>query len=138
MTEICTILVLLKQIKYCSCTTSPSLPPSLPPSTLQLGDLAQSEDALCEANILNNLDPVVWAYLAMVCLKVHAHTSGGPTSPWSASRYTHTLAVGLPHHGLPQGTQPCSDCSCVLRYILFSTAHNETYYVVRNPWYCGG
>ena len=46
-----------------------SLPPSLPPS-LQLGDLAQSEDALCEANILNNLDPVVWAYLTMVCLKV--------------------------------------------------------------------
>ena len=65
---------------------------SLPPSSLQLGDLAQSEDALCEANILNNLDPVVWTFLAMVCLKVPP---------------THTLTpsgVDLPHHGLPQGT----------------------------------
>lgn len=35
-----------------------------------LGDLQQAEDALCEANILNNLDPEVWAYLTMVCLKV--------------------------------------------------------------------
>lgn len=36
----------------------------------QLGDLEQAEDALSEANILNNLDPEVWAYLTMVCLKV--------------------------------------------------------------------
>ncbi len=36
----------------------------------ELGDLSQAEDALCEANILNNLDPVIWAYLTMLCLKV--------------------------------------------------------------------
>ena len=36
-----------------------------------LNDLSQAEDALCEANILNNLDSVVWAYLTLVCLKVH-------------------------------------------------------------------
>lgn len=36
----------------------------------QLGDLEEAEDALSEANILNNLDPEVWAYLTMVCLKV--------------------------------------------------------------------
>lgn len=36
-----------------------------------LGNLEQAEDALAEANILNNLDPEVWAYLTMVCLKVH-------------------------------------------------------------------
>ena len=35
-----------------------------------LNDLAQAEDALCEANILNNLDSTVWAYLTLVCLKV--------------------------------------------------------------------
>ena len=35
-----------------------------------LNDLPQAEDALCEANILNNLDSTVWAYLTLVCLKV--------------------------------------------------------------------
>eukprot|EP00731_Ephydatia_muelleri_P033352 Em0028g27a len=34
-----------------------------------IGRLDEAEDALGEANILNNLDPVVWAYLALVCLK---------------------------------------------------------------------
>lgn len=28
---------------------------------------AEAEHALSQANILNNLDPVVWAYLALVC-----------------------------------------------------------------------
>jgi hypothetical protein len=32
-----------------------------------LNDLAQAEDAICEANILNNLDSTVWAYLTLVC-----------------------------------------------------------------------
>ena len=27
----------------------------------------EAEHALSEANILNNLDPVVWAYLALLC-----------------------------------------------------------------------
>ena len=40
-----------------------------------LGDLEQAEDALAEANILNNLDPEVWAYLTMVCLKVRLSPS---------------------------------------------------------------
>ena len=35
-----------------------------------LNDLPQAEDALCEANILNNLDSTVWGYLTLVCLKV--------------------------------------------------------------------
>ena len=35
-----------------------------------LNDLPQAEDALCVANILNNLDSTVWAYLTLVCLKV--------------------------------------------------------------------
>ena len=35
---------------------------------LQLGELSEAEDALCEANILNNSDPEVWGYLSLVCL----------------------------------------------------------------------
>eukprot|EP01007_Sphenomonas_quadrangularis_P003107 NODE_564_length_1350_cov_106.049962_g439_i0.p2 GENE.NODE_564_length_1350_cov_106.049962_g439_i0~~NODE_564_length_1350_cov_106.049962_g439_i0.p2 ORF type:complete len:373 (-),score=162.29 NODE_564_length_1350_cov_106.049962_g439_i0:231-1328(-) len=35
----------------------------------RLGDYRHAEQALNEANVLNNLHPVTWAYLAMVCLK---------------------------------------------------------------------
>jgi Flp pilus assembly protein TadD len=35
----------------------------------RLDDLAESEDALSEANVLNNSDPEVWAYLSLVCLR---------------------------------------------------------------------
>ncbi len=35
----------------------------------QLSELSEAEDALAEANILNNSDPEVWAYLSLVCLK---------------------------------------------------------------------
>lgn len=35
----------------------------------RLGELAEAEDALSEANILNNSDPEVWGYLSLVCLK---------------------------------------------------------------------
>ncbi len=35
----------------------------------QLGELSEAEDALSEANILNNTDSETWAYLSLVCLK---------------------------------------------------------------------
>ncbi|KAJ1098290.1 hypothetical protein NDU88_003406 [Pleurodeles waltl] len=35
----------------------------------RLGDMAEAEAALAEANTLNNSDAVVWGYLALVCLK---------------------------------------------------------------------
>ncbi|ESO85468.1 hypothetical protein LOTGIDRAFT_229452 [Lottia gigantea] len=35
----------------------------------RLGELVEAEDALSEANILNNSDPEVWGYLSLVCLK---------------------------------------------------------------------
>ena len=37
--------------------------------SFQLGELSEAEDALSEANILNNSDPEVWGYLSLVCLK---------------------------------------------------------------------
>ncbi|XP_071787792.1 cilia- and flagella-associated protein 70-like isoform X3 [Asterias amurensis] len=35
----------------------------------RLGEMSEAEDALCEANILNNSDPEVWGYLSLVCLQ---------------------------------------------------------------------
>ena len=76
--------------------------PSLPPSPLQLGNLTQSEDALlCEANILNNLDPVVWAYLTMVCVRSErgVATVEGGYMVWDRVYYrdpcTHEMAVTI-------------------------------------------
>ena len=42
---------------------------------IQLGELENAMDALCEANILNNHDSIVWAYLALVSAKVCVYES---------------------------------------------------------------
>ena len=39
-----------------------------------MGEYHEAEDALNEANILNNLDPVVWAYLVLLCQCTHRPT----------------------------------------------------------------
>jgi len=35
-----------------------------------MGEFCDAEDALTEANLLNNLDAEVWAYLSLVCLQM--------------------------------------------------------------------
>ncbi len=39
-------------------------------SLLRLGELALSEDAFTQANILDDLNPKVWGYMAILCLTV--------------------------------------------------------------------
>uniref|UniRef100_A0A8C4SF97 Cilia and flagella associated protein 70 n=1 Tax=Erpetoichthys calabaricus TaxID=27687 RepID=A0A8C4SF97_ERPCA len=36
----------------------------------ELGELEEAEDALSEANIMNNRNPEVWGYLTLICLQV--------------------------------------------------------------------
>ena len=36
---------------------------------IKLDQLEEAKSALCEANILNNKAPEVWAYLSLICLK---------------------------------------------------------------------
>ncbi len=37
---------------------------------MRLGDLILAEDALAQANILDNLNPKVWGYMTILCLTV--------------------------------------------------------------------
>ena len=36
-----------------------------------MDQLEEAKNALCEANILNNKAPEVWAYLSLICLKTN-------------------------------------------------------------------
>ena len=36
---------------------------------LRLGQVDEAEEALAEANVLNNRDPAVWAQLGLLCAK---------------------------------------------------------------------
>ena len=38
---------------------------------IKLDQLEEAKSALCEANILNNKAPEVWAYLSLICLKTN-------------------------------------------------------------------
>lgn len=40
--------------------------------SLKLEEMVEAEDALSEANALNNTNAEVWGYLALICLQVSA------------------------------------------------------------------
>lgn len=54
----------------------------------RLGDLQEAEDALAEANLLNNRDPEVWAYLSLICLRTGRRLEAEQT-------YKYAVKVGL-------------------------------------------
>eukprot|EP00069_Balaena_mysticetus_P014361 bmy_08671T0 len=54
----------------------------------QLDELTEAEDALSEANALNNYSAEVWAYLALVCLK-----AGRQLEAEQAYKYTMKLKL---------------------------------------------
>ncbi|XP_066280246.1 cilia- and flagella-associated protein 70-like isoform X5 [Branchiostoma lanceolatum] len=59
----------------------------------RLGELSEAEDALSEANILNNADPEVWGYLSLVCLQTGRQLE-------AEQAYKYAIKVGLHDEGL--------------------------------------
>lgn len=57
-------------------------------SCYRMQELGEAEEALAEANILNNLEPEIWAYLCMVCLKTERQAEAEQT-------YRYALKCGL-------------------------------------------
>ena len=57
-------------------------------SCYRLEELGEAEEALAEANILNNLEPEIWAYLCMVCLKTGRQAEAEQT-------YRYAMKCGL-------------------------------------------
>ncbi|KAI6645782.1 hypothetical protein LOD99_13045 [Oopsacas minuta] len=57
-------------------------------SCYRMQELGEAEEALAEANILNNLEPEIWAYLCMVCLRTGRQAEAEQT-------YRYALKCGL-------------------------------------------
>ncbi|XP_063689121.1 cilia- and flagella-associated protein 70-like isoform X2 [Bolinopsis microptera] len=79
-----------KQMFLLACRDSPSCITWLGVgiSCYRLGELSEAEQALSEANILNNTDPEVWGYLSLVCLKTSRKLE-------AEQSYKYALRVGL-------------------------------------------
>ena len=63
---------------------------------MQLQEYDNSEDALSEANILNNLDPVTWAYLSLLCMKTNRAEEASQAASFAHKVCTDILLYTLP------------------------------------------
>ncbi|EDV28658.1 uncharacterized protein TRIADDRAFT_51790 [Trichoplax adhaerens] len=61
----------------------------------RMGDLSEAEEALSEANVLNNHDAEVWGYLSLVCLRTNREEE-------AEQAYKYALKVGLSNKELLQ------------------------------------
>lgn len=70
-----------KKIYLCGCKNSATALQwlGLGVSCYRLGEISEAEDALAEANILNNLEADIWAYLCLVCLKTNRYPEAEQT-----------------------------------------------------------
>ncbi|XP_064581526.1 cilia- and flagella-associated protein 70 isoform X4 [Zonotrichia leucophrys gambelii] len=63
------------------------------PLSLKLEEMLEAEDALSEANALNNTNPEVWGYLALICLQ-------GGRQLEAEQCYKYTVKLGLKNNAL--------------------------------------
>lgn len=67
--------------------------------------MVEAEDALSEANALNNNNAEVWAYLALVCMQVNSQGPFNPAKDVSAFLYSSVSMLGGGFQGGAQWKQ---------------------------------